>query len=102
MSSSLAPECNEVKECVYTFFNFTTGLANTASGATTHVFSSGTVTVRNHRLLLYLSNCTIEYLRGEPTMDECQLLFKNYKICLDVSRPVVALWPRRLISARKP
>ena len=60
-----------------------------ALGATTHVFSSGTVTVRSHRLLLFISNCTTEYLRGESTMDECESLFKNYKICLDVSRPVV-------------
>ena len=71
-------------------------------GATTHVFSSGTVIVRSHRLLLFLFNCVTEYLRGESTMDECQSLFKSYKICLDVSRPVVAPQPTRLISARKP
>ncbi len=52
----------------------------------TPVFLSGTVTVRTHRPFLILSDCGVEYLRGESITDECQSLFKNYKACLDVSR----------------
>lgn len=61
-------------------------LSNVALDATTCVFFDGTVIVRNHhRLLLFHSNCGVEYLRGESAIDECQSLFKDYKICLDVS-----------------
>ena len=62
-----------------------TGSADEALGATTHVFSNGTVTVRSHRLSSSHSNRSVEYLRGESVTDECQSMFKSYKACLDVS-----------------
>ena len=65
-------------------FAFGTGLSNVPLGATTHASSSGTVTVRKYRLFLSHPNCSVEYLRGESTTDECQSLFKHYKVCLDV------------------
>lgn len=83
MSSSLAPECNEVKEYVY-ILDLGAGLSDVTLDATTHASSSGTVIVRNDRLLHSHPNSSVEYLRGESTTDECQSLFKHYKACLDV------------------
>lgn len=60
-------------------------LSNVALDATTCVFFDGTVIVRSHRLLLFHSDGGVEYLRGESAIDECQSLFKDYKICLAVS-----------------
>ena len=77
-------------------------LFNLDLGATTHVSLSGTVIVRSHRHLLFHTNCSVEYLRGESTMDECQSLFRNYKTCLDVSRLNVSSLRRGLIFSRKP
>ena len=72
-------------------FDLGMGLSNVALGATTHASSSGTVTVRKHLLLLSHPNCSVEYLRGESTTDECQSLFKHYKVCLDVKALVHCL-----------
>ena len=71
-------------------------LSNVALDATTYVFLDGIVIVRSHRLLLFHSNYGVEYLRGESATDECQSLFKDYKICLDVSRPSIPFVAKKI------
>ncbi len=87
MSSSLAPECNEVKECVAVMKRSCYWLSSkTTLDATIHVSLSGTAIVRPPFILREIptSHSCQEFLRGESTTDECDPLFKNYKTCLTV------------------
>lgn len=67
MSASVASECNEVKDkydaCFLKWYS-----------------ESKNVRHSEEKGLIVLS----EFLRGTATHDECEPLFKAYKICLDV------------------
>lgn len=88
MSASLAPECNEVKEHVYSVLSdlWRRQIAELACRRYDACFlkwysESGALYSSSSKVShsLYL-----EFLSGDSATDECEPLFKKYKSCLNV------------------
>ena len=102
MSASLAPECNEVKEYVYAAWqqdiqSRLTAIPRRYDSCFLKWYSESVTSC-------FRSCCThthrVEFLRGNPSTDECEPLFKEYKTCLTVSGRPPQL-DQTLISSRK-